>query len=323
MNLEEIFKGKDLSDNSIKTYKRNIERLYEKLEGKKEMESLSWLKDSKRVLESLSKYKENTKRSYLIAITNVLRGIDKYEKIYNEYYDLLKEKNTELNEKLGEKTEKQCDNWISWKEVSDKQKELVGKIKKIKEINETNYDLMLQGVVLSLYTLLPPRRNEYKDMKIIYKYDENLPKENYYSVSENKFYFNKYKTAKKYGLEILDIPQELTKILKRYLKYHPELKEKIDKKGKTYNFLVNYNGEALNQVNSITRILNRIFGKAISSSMLRNIYLTDKYSDIKQEMIKDAKAMGHSTSTAQRVYTKKCDDLKGIYLSDSSLEKSI
>jgi hypothetical protein len=310
MDIVNIYKTKGLSDSSVKTYTRNIEKLYEKLTGTNTntMKNLSWLKDSDKIVELLSEYKENTRRSYLIAIASLLKDLDKYEKIHKVYYDLLKNKNIELNEKASDKTEKQSDNWISWDDVVNKQKELEGKINKIKVINETNYDLVLQALVLSLYTLLPPRRNEYKDMKIVYKYDENLPKENYYSVSENKFYFNKYKTSKKYGLEVIDIPTELTKLLKKYIVFHPQIKGRIEKKGKTYDFLVNYQGEPLNKVNSITRILNRIFDKAISSSMLRNIYLTNKYKDVKSEMLKDAKAMGHSVMTQQGVYVKDSDD---------------
>jgi hypothetical protein len=62
-------------------------------------------------------------------------------------------------------------------------------------------------------------------------------------------------------------------------------------------------------VNAITRVLNRVFGKKIGSSMLRHIYLSDKYKDQNEEMKKDAEAMGHSLDL-QRAYIKK-DDVEG------------
>ena len=50
----------------------------------------------------------------------------------------------------------------------------------------------------------------------------------------------------------------------------------------------------------ITRMLNKIFGKKISTSMLRHIYLTNIYKDVPQinKMENLANEMGHSVSTA-------------------------
>jgi len=46
-------------------------------------------------------------------------------------------------------------------------------------------------------------------------------------------------------------------------------------------------------------------GKSISTTMLRKIYLSSKYSKVKEEMEKDAEIMGHSTQTQGKVYIKK------------------
>jgi hypothetical protein len=54
-------------------------------------------------------------------------------------------------------------------------------------------------------------------------------------------------------------------------------------------------------VNAVTRVLNRAFGKNIGSSMLRHIYLSEKYNI--DEMKKDADQMGHSLSL-QKEYMK-------------------
>jgi hypothetical protein len=58
---------------------------------------------------------------------------------------------------------------------------------------------------------------------------------------------------------------------------------------------VGYDGKALTAVNVITRLLNKTFGKKVGSSMLRHIYLTDKYKNVLEEQKKDAEDMGHST----------------------------
>jgi hypothetical protein len=85
------------------------------------------------------------------------------------------------------------------------------------------------------------------------------------------------------------------------LKFHPE------KKGSEYRFLVYSDGKPLSAVNAVTRVLNRAFGKNIGSSMLRHIYLSEKYNI--DEMKTLAHDMGHSL-TLQREYLKRDDDVK-------------
>ena len=62
-------------------------------------------------------------------------------------------------------------------------------------------------------------------------------------------------------------------------------------------------GHPLVQVNSITKILNKIFGKRISSSALRHIFLSDKYKDVTKDMKADAEMMAHSVGQ-QKDYIK-------------------
>ena len=49
---------------------------------------------------------------------------------------------------------------------------------------------------------------------------------------------------------------------------------------------------------------HKIFGKNISSSMLRKIYLSSKYSNLKEDLENESLAMGTSTSTVQNHYIK-------------------
>jgi hypothetical protein len=67
---------------------------------------------------------------------------------------------------------------------------------------------------------------------------------------------------------------------------------------------VYYDGKPLSQVNAITRILNKTFGKKVGSSMLRHIYLSSKYGKVVDEMKEDANAMSHSVDM-QKDYIKK------------------
>ena len=68
--------------------------------------------------------------------------------------------------------------------------------------------------------------------------------------------------------------------------------------------LMSQDGKAIDTSTEMTRTLNKIFGKKIGSSLLRNIFLTDKYKDTKEEMEEDVKAMGTSSMTANTNYIK-------------------
>jgi hypothetical protein len=55
----------------------------------------------------------------------------------------------------------------------------------------------------------------------------------------------------------------------------------------------------------ITKFLNKIFDKKISSSMLRNIFLSSKYGNLVNELKEDTKQIGTSIDTALNNYIKK------------------
>ena len=64
--------------------------------------------------------------------------------------------------------------------------------------------------------------------------------------------------------------------------------------------------------NGISQLLLKTFkqrlGKNISTTMLRKIYLSSKYQNVKEEMEKDAHIMGHSVETQQKVYVKEKEE---------------
>lgn len=306
---QELIKGltdKGLAPSSIKLYTRNLE----KLNGDEPLKNLNFLKDPTAIQERLGKYRENTKRGYLISICSVL-SLDKKtkpkQKLYDEYFKLMMDKNTELKgeEKENVKSETQEKNWMDWKDVEAKHKELEEKVnvfKDKKEINEHQYDTLLQLVVLSLYVLLAPRRNEYQYMSVVNTIPANGT-DNYLDVAKKQMVFNRFKTSKKEGSITIDVPEQLQQVISTYLKFHPLIKGKIKKLQPT-PFLVYHSGEPLDKVNSITRILNKIFGKKVGSSMLRHSYLSGKYGEVQEEQKKDAEAMSHSVQQ-QKDYIKK------------------
>jgi hypothetical protein len=229
----------------------------------------------------------NTQRTYLISIVSVAKHMED-KKLYDFYYPLMMKINKDLSTNTN-KSKTQDENWMAHEEVLGVQKHLMKVLPK-SFAKASDYDKLLDLMILSLYTLTPPRRNlDYLTMLVVKPEDD---KNNY--MWEGNFYFNNYKTAKTYKQQVEPIPPELQKVIDMYMKEHPDVPQ----------FLVRSNGSPLKTSNDITRRLNKIFGRQISTSMLRNIYLTSKYSDTMDDLKNDVKAMGTSTHTAENNYIK-------------------
>lgn len=289
--MENLKKDKGLAESTIRQYMRNLVTLNEK----KPFESFAFLKKKKDIDAKLVPYSANTRRSLLSTIVSVLSLVKEqkgFKALYSKYYDDMM--NFQVPKQDHQKTDKEKENWMDWKDVLAIKQDLASK----KDNSQTD---ALRYIVLSLYTDLQPRRNQdYMLMDVVPKITEDLPKDrNYYASKEGVFVFNRYKTQKKYGQQVVDVPHSLNTALKEYIAKHPLKKEK------RYPLLVTAKGEPLTTINAITRILNSIFHKKIGASMLRHIYLSSKY-DI-NEMKNDAEVMAHSTSM-QKDYLR--DDSK-------------
>lgn len=294
----DLINKKKITESSATSYIRILINL----NNKEPVKNLAFLRKKDEIMEKLNKYAETTQKTILAALVSILslyQTTPVYKNIHRFYQDKMIEKMKLVrNETTGEKTTKQKDNWIEWsdiKEMCDKMFKETQTFSTNKTITPKEADLLLHTVVLALYTYIPPRRNQdYLNMVIVKKWNDEMPtNQNYLDLSDERFIFNKYKTAKKYGVQTLDIPDDLMDILVPYLRYHLKFGA----------FLIQ-NDKALTAGNSITRILNKIFGKRIGSSMIRHIFLSDKYGDLKEEQQTLASAMGHSVHEQQNVYVK-------------------
>lgn len=299
---------KGLSPSSIQLYLRNLQ----KINGNQSLKNLGFLKDTDSVLTFLNKYKENTRRSFLIAITSVLQTDQTTapkKKLYQKYFDLMKEKNRVLKaqEKENKATPEQVANHTPWEQVLEKHEELKKQVEAFqhkKQLTEEQYNTLLQYVVLSLYVLTPTRRNlDYQRMVLQGRDESNLPNDrNYLLWKQKQFLFRVFKTAKKEGEKREPVPPALFDVLELYRRHHPYYQHHPPNKQakgsvSTVPLLVDYAGKPLLAINSITRILNQIFQKRTGSSALRHAYLSSKYGAVLQEMKDDADAMSHSLET--------------------------
>ena len=269
----------NLSDSSLRTYVSILTNLNKKLNGEN---TIDWFKkEHNQILIYLGEKNDQTKKTTLSSLF-ILTGLLEYQSIMKAIMKKVNDdyKNQNMNEK-------QKDNWISVDEIKEKYNALAVDanlmLNKKKILNES---VMMEFLLMSFLSgvVIPPRRSlDYSEMKIR---NYNVKTDNFYK--GNKFFFNKYKTVKTYGIQILDVPKELNNVLKKWIKIN------------TNDYVIySSNGNKIS-CPQITRILNKVFGKNISTSMLRHIYLTDTYKNIPEinKMENLAKDMGHSVTTA-------------------------
>jgi integrase len=289
---------KEFTPQTIKVY---MERLY-LLNGHKKWTSMVFLRDTETMLNLLKeKYALSSQKSYLGTIISVLnlkpiKSNKKASDIYLKY--LTDDIMPSYNKSLGEKTEKQKENWITREEIEALKEEYSEKANEVIKgrIGRKQYDILLENMILSMFVNLPPRRaKDYVLMKLDDDETEQDPKYNYYDGTE--FTFNEYKTKKTNGQEKVQVP----KVVKNDIAMYLDKTESLDKE-----FLITtYNGKPFSIINEMTRRLNKIFGgRKISVDMLRNMYYSHKYGDIKADIIQDAKHMGTSLNNAVNIYTK-------------------
>jgi integrase len=324
---------KRYEDNLIKLWKV----LNPKRENEPDELNLDFLKDVKKIKETLTgnnwgikndkSISNNTIKNYLNAIIAVLKLSDKKNDL-DDYIEYRNELQEDYNDGVNshKKSQKQTENWITMDEWTDVLKKMKLNIKNnnlwdkdYSSLGESNHKrgstklerdyLSLQNFILmSLYRYLPPVRNDYEKMPVITQKEyrqlsEDDKKETNYLVkkmSDNTLYFvmNEYKTKKKYGEKKINIPPNLAKLLRKWLKINKSAYLFVDTKGTPLSS------------NKITKYLTSVFkehtGKNVSSTLLRHIYLSAKYGDTLKEMEKDADIMGHSVDM-QKDYIKKDD----------------
>jgi integrase len=302
--LDEVFKDKKITESSKKLYCSNLKRL----NGGLEVKDFKFLSNIDKIADTIKDAKPNTQRNYYIVICSVLGELKKdnkkYQKLYDSYYKILTQLNVTLKDQTT-KTDVENENWISPQAIQDKltsKMEILKEINKKRKINKEQFERLLDLIILGLYTLQPPRRNiDYLNMFLLtnaYNAETHGTEKNFLDLVNKTFVLNNYKTAGTYKTQIVPINEELFNIIKLYIKFRGLKESNIP-------FLVNHEENPIMESNALTKKLNAIFdGKKIGSSMLRKLYLTNKYSDVMNEMKEDAKDMGTSSSVMQTNYIK-------------------
>jgi len=279
----------NIAESSIKTYVSILSNLFYKGHERTEPIDLAFFKNEKHIMELLEERPPSVRKTILASIV-VLNG----KEHKNEMLEKQMKDDAEESDRITAsqtKSEKQKENWIDYAEVKQLQNtyelEAVKLLNGKGKLNNDEHELLTKFLILSMSSgvYFPPRRSEMITIKLA---GIDKEKDNYIDLAKNQIVYNAYKTSKKYGEQRIEFPASFKAILKKYL-------AKV--KGQTY--LLETNGKQMT-AQQLTRELNAIFGKRISTSMLRHIYLSDLYKDIPKlnKMNEIAGDMGHSLGEA-------------------------
>jgi hypothetical protein len=213
-------------------------------------------------------------------------------------------------------SEKQKDNWVSMNVLRNITKTLHRELKEDgafdrKELTKKQRQDFQDWVIATLYTMggddNPTPRLDYANMKIISKEKYgDLPEmerdeHNWLVLGQRdmNFVFNDFKTESKYGTKTIKVGKALKSMLIKWLP-HTEMGHYLLT---TNNF--NDSGMTPNALGvNITRIFRRT-GKKITASLIRNIFLTERFP---RQEIKDkediASKMMSSVAVQEKVYRK-------------------
>jgi integrase len=198
-----------------------------------------------------------------------------------------------------EKSETQKQNWITYEETTKTLQDLEADAKllyKKKALTMTDMQHIQNYVILCLLSgaYIAPRRSlDYVCMKV-----RNIKKSEDNWFDKTKLYFNRYKTAKYYKEQVVDLPPALKKILDKWSSVNKH----------TDWLFFDVNSAPLTSV-KLNQRLARILGSGRSVNALRHSYLQHLYGDtikLNEKINKTMTDMGSSKSQLQ-VYIKKDD----------------
>ena len=309
-----INEKRNIRETSLNAYVFNINKLH-KLMFDKDVESLNFLEKKDDVMKTIDSKKLSTRKSYLASIVVALMAMDKDDDLIKFYRNEMEDLAKKFNEDMAtqRKSEAQSENWVSLEKLRKVMRKYRNDLNEKKifqkqpdNLTNKEFDLLQKWVVSSLYILddNPPLRNDYL-MKIITQKDydklsEDEKKKQNYLVNKSRnskiFSLGEYKTAGKYGTKLIPVGKKLNSVLNIWLNFN-----------KTEDLLLNSMKKPMTS-NGLTKYLNKVFeptGKNnISSSMIRHIFITEKFPPQLQERQDVADKMGHSVSQ-QELYAKK------------------
>lgn len=254
------------------------------------LNTFEWLKNDIIFDHCKSKESLHTRKNYLLAVGKLLKNNNFECKHY--YEEALKTKILIDDNCKDQKLNKyRKNNYVDWETIIKKRQQLKRLFKK----DYNNDNVNQQFLILCLYTMIPPLRNDYNNVEIV---DKIIDKENNYIIKIDDayhFYLNKDKMNYKKGQQIFIFPDKLNRVIDMSL-------DKFDRK----YLLCNHFGNPLTK-NNIAGILRRLYeDKNLSivnlrSAKINHFYCLKKTTRQREKLAND---MRHTYLTALRNYNK-------------------
>jgi len=283
INLDDIFKSTTLSPISIRNYKNKIRLLEELMKH-----DVNWIIDHpKRTVKAIkANYQENqTRKAFIAAIRTLFK--------HDEQLPIQKTDKFIKWEKYSKEANEAVQNWYTKGEATPRQKENFVDWPTITHTLTTLTPNTPEHLLLAMYTLEEPKRQDYgslKILKVMSPQEEAQQKGNYLILYPQNIVLvlNDYKTSKTYKQYRKTLSTELTQIIKDSLQSQPRSYLFQDKSGKPFTdkAFANYSN----------RILLKIFKKNVTVSLLRHSYIQHMYNQgtTHNQRYKMSKSMGHS-----------------------------
>lgn len=262
--------------------------------------------DVQSVKDYLQSFAYKTKRSYYISIVVYLKAIGRdstfYDNCIKEMWDKI-----QTEDKQNKASDKEMGNIVKKSEIERilrNMEELLLKYETDSKFGIKYFRTLQNYLIVNLYFLIPPLRNDYVLVEVFRTMPMVMSKEiNYMDLTNKKLYINRYKTDKKYGTIVIDIPEKIIEIVGKLFQKRMEIFPRLA--GQT-SLLLNSDLKKMSKVNLIQN-LNTIFKRKVSVTMLRKSYISEKYpvEFTVEEMERDAMTMGHSVALQQSTYRKR------------------
>lgn len=307
-HLQQLLKNMKpgLSNGSLTTYSSTLFNInYDKKTKTRDMDLI--LDNTKDIIDYIKiryAHKNNTKN--IFAALNTLTG-------YEEYRNEMNKETVKINAIQAQqvKSQNQEANWIEYEDTVKIYEEYGNKIwyisrralRKNKELTKKQFRDFKEFLIFLVCSgrFMEPRRNlDWIEMYWKKPDDEELAKKvNYIDFKNWNFVFNTFKTCRKEGQQIVEMPFEIRNWLKRYRRFC-----KTDLLFTTDLAEIKLSTQLFNH--KLHNFFKNINGKKISSNILRQSYLSWLYRDLPKlaDMEKTAYNMGHSVMTALKYYVK-------------------
>ena len=201
---------------TLRSYTRSLNILRKALDASDD--DLTFLKDYEMVINWIegSKYALNSKKSIYIAVVASIKSIDEYAEACLKY----REKMDSLNKAVQTGYEAQTlsvsetAKWLPWSEILEV-------VETARVAVEDCWSLQ-EYLILALYTMMPPARLDYGEMKIVLVEPAKLVG-NYLILDTHPYFlFSDYKTFSTYGILRNPIPPQLLKVIRNYIEFSDE-----------------------------------------------------------------------------------------------------